>query len=607
MAEKSYTSAISDTPLLGDTIGENLDRTVRRFGDRVALVDVPAGRRLTYAELAAEVDALALGLLAAGITKGDRVGIWAPNCAEWTFTQYATAKIGAILVNINPAYRTSELEFVLNQSGTKLLVAAQRLKTSDYAAMIADVRPRCAGLEQVVLLGTDEWAALLDSGRGAGRGALDAIELSADDPINIQYTSGTTGFPKGATLSHHNILNNGYFVGELCNYTHEDKICIPVPFYHCFGMVMGNLAATSHGAAMVIPAPAFDPVATLEAVQAERCTSLYGVPTMFIAELAVPDFGRFDLSSLRTGIMAGSPCPVEVMKQVIDRMSMSEVSICYGMTETSPVSTQTRVDDSIERRVATVGRVGPHIEVKVVDPATGLTVPRGTPGELCTRGYSVMLGYWQQPDKTTEAIDAARWMHTGDLAVMDGDGYLSITGRIKDMVIRGGENIYPREVEEFLYTHPDILDAQVIGVPDAKYGEELMAWIRMRPGAAPLTPEALREFCQGKLAHYKIPRYVHITDEFPMTITGKVRKIEMRERSVEILNLTNSPASRPPPAKTPPPPSAPRLSPSCLASIICPIRRTTPSDTKTYFSAKAFGAYGMKILRREKCLRVRGA
>ena len=537
MAEKSYTSAVSEAPLLGDTIGENLDRTVRRFGDRVALVDVPAGRRLTYAELAAVVDALALGLLAAGITKGDRVGIWAPNCAEWTFTQYATAKIGAILVNINPAYRTSELEFVLNQSGTKLLVAAQRLKTSDYAAMIADVRPRCAGLEQVVLLGTDEWAALLDSGRGAGRGALDAIELSTDDPINIQYTSGTTGFPKGATLSHHNILNNGYFVGELCNYTHEDKICIPVPFYHCFGMVMGNLAATSHGAAMVIPAPAFDPVATLEAVQAERCTSLYGVPTMFIAELAVPDFGRFDLSSLRTGIMAGSPCPVEVMKQVIDRMSMSEVSICYGMTETSPVSTQTRVDDSIERRVATVGRVGPHIEVKVVDPATGLTVPRGTPGELCTRGYSVMLGYWRQPDKTAEAIDAARWMHTGDLAVMDGDGYLSITGRIKDMVIRGGENIYPREVEEFLYTHPDILDAQVIGVPDAKYGEELMAWIRMRPGAAPLTPEALRKFCQGKLAHYKIPRYVHITDEFPMTVTGKVRKIEMRERSVEILGL----------------------------------------------------------------------
>jgi fatty-acyl-CoA synthase len=537
MAEKSYTSAISDTPLLGDTIGENLDAAVRRFPDRPALVDVPAGRRWSYAELAADVDALALGLLAAGVTVGDRVGIWAPNCAEWVLTQYATAKIGAILVNINPAYRTSELEFVLNQSAARLLVAAQRLKTSDYAAMIAEVRPRCAALEQVVLLGTGEWDALLETGRRADRGALGAIELSADDPINIQYTSGTTGFPKGATLSHHNILNNGYFVGELCHYTHEDKICIPVPFYHCFGMVMGNLAATSHGAAMVIPAPSFDPVATLEAVQAERCTSLYGVPTMFIADLAVPDFGRFDLSSLRTGIMAGSPCPVEVMKQVIDRMGMSEVSICYGMTETSPVSTQTRVDDSIERRVATVGRAGPHIEVKVIDPATGRAVPRGTPGELCTRGYSVMLGYWRQLDKTAEVIDAARWMHTGDLAVMDDDGYLSITGRIKDMVIRGGENIYPREVEEFLYTHPDILDAQVIGVPDAKYGEELMAWVRMRPGATPLTADALREFCLGKLAHYKIPRYVHITDEFPMTVTGKVRKVEMRERSAEILNL----------------------------------------------------------------------
>ena len=537
MAEKSYTSAISDTPLLGDTIGENLDRTVSRFPDRPALVDVPAGRRWSYAELAADVDALALGLLAAGVSVGDRVGIWAPNCAEWVLTQYATAKIGAILVNINPAYRTSELEFVLNQSGARLLVAAQRLKTSDYAAMIDEVRPRCAAVEQVVLLGTGAWDALLETGRRADPAALAAIELSADDPINIQYTSGTTGFPKGATLSHHNILNNGYFVGELCHYTHEDKICIPVPFYHCFGMVMGNLAATSHGAAMVIPAPSFDPVATLEAVQAERCTSLYGVPTMFIAELAVPDFGRFDLSSLRTGIMAGSPCPVEVMKQVIDRMGMSEVSICYGMTETSPVSTQTRVDDSIERRVATVGRAGPHIEVKVIDPATGRAVPRGTPGELCTRGYSVMLGYWRQPDKTAEVIDAARWMHTGDLAVMDDDGYLSITGRIKDMVIRGGENIYPREVEEFLYTHPDILDAQVIGVPDAKYGEELMAWVRMRPGATPLTAEALREFCLGKLAHYKIPRYVYITDEFPMTVTGKVRKVEMRERSTEILNL----------------------------------------------------------------------
>jgi fatty-acyl-CoA synthase len=537
MAEKSYTSATSETPLLGDTIGENLNRTVARYPDQLALVDRPAGIRLSYAGLNAEVDALALGLLAAGIAKGDRVGIWAPNCAEWTLTQYATAKIGAILVNINPAYRTSELEFVLNQSGCRLLVAAQRLKTSDYAAMITEVRPNCPDLEQVVLLGTPEWQALLETGKKADRAMLDAIQLSADEPINIQYTSGTTGFPKGATLSHHNILNNGFFVGELCRYTAEDRICIPVPFYHCFGMVMGNLAATTHGAAMIIPAPSFDPVKTLEAVEQERCTSLYGVPTMFIAELAVDDFERFDLTSLRTGIMAGSPCPVEVMKQVIDRMGMSEVSICYGMTETSPVSTQTRHDDSVERRVATVGKVGPHLEVKVIDPATGLTAPRNTPGELCTRGYSVMLGYWRQTDKTAEVIDPARWMHTGDLAVMDDDGYLSITGRIKDMVIRGGENIYPREVEEFLYTHPDILDAQVIGVPDAKYGEELMAWVRLRPGAQPLTAEQLREFCRGKLAHYKIPRYLHLTDEFPMTVTGKIRKIEMREKSTEFLGL----------------------------------------------------------------------
>src|SRR6201993_3603701 len=539
-AALSYSSGESATPLLGDTIGGNFDATVLAFADREALVDRSdprAARRWTYAELAADVDALALGLLEMGIEKGDRVGIWAPNCAEWTLTQYATAKIGAILVNINPAYRTRELEFVLNQSGSTLLVAAERLKTSDYAAMITEVRPQCPELNAVVLLGSPEWRALLDRGRQLDRGVLDAIELDTDDPINIQYTSGTTGFPKGATLSHHNILNNGFFVGELCNYTEADRICIPVPFYHCFGMVMGNLAATSHGAAMIIPAPGFDPVKTLEAVQDEGCTSLYGVPTMFIAELAVPTIDEYDLSSLRTGIMAGSPCPVEVMKQVIDRMGMSEVSICYGMTETSPVSTQPRVDDSIERRVATVGRVGPHIEVKVIDPVTGLTVPRGTPGELCTRGYSVMLGYWRQQDKTNEVIDAARWMHTGDIAVMDDDGYLSITGRIKDMVIRGGENVYPREVEEFLYTHPDILDAQVIGVPDAKYGEELMAWIRMRPGATPLTAEAVREYAAGNLAHYKTPRYVHIADEFPMTVPGEVRKVEMRERSVEILGL----------------------------------------------------------------------
>jgi fatty-acyl-CoA synthase len=534
----SYSSAISDTPLLGDTIGANFDRTADRFGDRDALVDVGGGRRWTYAELRRDVDALALGLLRAGIGKGDRVGIWAPNCAEWTLTQYATAKIGAILVNINPAYRTRELEFVLNQSGIRLLIAATKLKASDYAAMAGQVRPRCPRLEDVVFLGSSLWDALLHDGGAEDRGALDAIALDPDDPINIQYTSGTTGFPKGATLSHHNILNNGFFVGELCGYTEADRICIPVPFYHCFGMVMGNLAATSHGAAMVIPAPAFDPVATLEAVQAQRCTSLYGVPTMFIAELAAPGFAGYDLSSLRTGIMAGSPCPVEVMKQVIDRMGMTEVSICYGMTETSPVSTQTRADDSIERRVSTVGRVGPHLEVKVIDAETGVTVARGTPGELCTRGYSVMLGYWDQPGKTAEVIDQARWMHTGDLAVMDDDGYLSITGRGKDMVIRGGENVYPREVEEFLYTHPDILDAQVIGVPDPRYGEELMAWIRMRAGAKVLTAAELRAFCEGRLAHYKIPRYVHVVDEFPMTVTGKVRKVEMREMAMDILGIT---------------------------------------------------------------------
>ncbi|KAA9149118.1 AMP-binding protein [Amycolatopsis acidicola] len=537
MREPSYASGASDVPLLGDTIGGDFARTVAAFGDRDALVECASGRRWTYAELSEVVDELALGLLELGIGKGDRVGIWAPNCAEWTFTQYATARIGAILVNINPSYRSHELEFVLNQAGIRLLVSAESFKTSDYAGMIEEVRPRCPRLEQVALIGGPVWNSLLENGKAADRAVLDEIVLSADDAINIQYTSGTTGFPKGATLSHHNILNNGFFVGELCHYTEADRICIPVPFYHCFGMVMGNLAATSHGSCMVIPAPGFDAGATLEAVATERCTSLYGVPTMFIAELSHPGFEGYDLSSLRTGIMAGSPCPVEVMKQVIERMGMAEVSICYGMTETSPVSTQTRADDSIERRVSTVGRVMPHLEVKVVDPETGLTAPRGEPGELCTRGYSVMLGYWEQPDKTAEAIDRARWMHTGDLAVMDAEGYVNITGRIKDMVIRGGENVYPREIEEFLYTHPDILDAQVIGVPDERYGEELMAWIRMREGKTPLTAEAVREFCTGKLAHYKIPRYVHIVDEFPMTVTGKIRKVEMRQQAVSLLGL----------------------------------------------------------------------
>ncbi|MFE5772835.1 AMP-binding protein [Streptomyces sp. NPDC056485] len=537
----SYASGVFEVPLLGDTIGENLDRTVRRFPDRDALVDLAAGRRWTYAEFAADVDALALGLLDLGIAKGDRVGIWAPNRAEWTLVQYATAKIGAILVTVNPAYRSHEVEYVLRQAGIRLLVAAERFKSSDYAGMIEEVAPRCSDLEFTVLLEGPRWTSLLERGRAGDPADLvrAAAELSADDPVNIQYTSGTTGFPKGATLSHHNILNNGFFVGELCHYTEQDRVCIPVPFYHCFGMVMGNLACTSHGAAMVIPAQAFDPQATLAAVEAESCTSLYGVPTMFIAELAAPGFDAYDLSSLRTGIMAGSPCPVEVMKEVIDRMGMREVSICYGMTETSPVSTQTRADDSVERRVSTVGRVGPHLEVKVVDPGSGRTVRRGEPGELCTRGYSVMLGYWGEPERTAEAVDAARWMHTGDLAVMDGDGYLSITGRIKDMVIRGGENVYPREIEEFLHGHPDVLDVQVIGVPDTKYGEELMAWVRMREGAPPLTAEAVRAYCDGRLAHFKIPRYVHVVDEFPMTVTGKVRKVEMRETAARLLGLSS--------------------------------------------------------------------
>jgi fatty-acyl-CoA synthase len=545
-AVPAYASGTSEVPLLGDTIGDNLDRTVAVFADRDAMVDVAAGRRWSYRELNAEVDALALGLAGAGLVKGDRVGVWSPNRGEWTLVQYATAKLGVVLVNINPSYRTHELRFVLNQAGVRLLVAAPGFKGADYGAMIDQVRAECPGLERVVLFDTPEWDALARTHLGADPAPVRAAQarLSPDEPINIQYTSGTTGFPKGATLSHHNILNNGYFVGELCGYTEEDRVCIPVPFYHCFGMVMGNLAATSHGSAMVIPAPGFDPRATLAAVAAERCTSLYGVPTMFIAELSEPSFGEHDLSSLRTGIMAGSPCPVEVMKQVIARMGMDEVQIAYGMTETSPVSTQTRADDSVERRVSTVGRVHPHLEVKVVDPETGLTVARGEPGELCTRGYSVMLGYWEQPDKTAEAIDAARWMHTGDLAVMDDAGYLNITGRIKDLVIRGGENVYPREIEEFLYTHPDVLDAQVIGVPDERYGEELCAWVRMREGREPLTAEALREWAGSRLARYKIPRYVQVVDEFPMTVTGKVRKVEMRERSVELLGLGSAAAVR---------------------------------------------------------------
>lgn len=534
----SQTAGSAEVPLLETTIGADLAATVARVPDAEALVECATGRRWTYRELAADVEVVARGLASLGIEKGDRVGIWAPNCAEWTLVQYATARLGVVLVNVNPAYRAHELGYVVGQSGMRAIVAVPELKGSSFAAMIDEVRPDHPTLTDVLLIGSPSWEGLLDAGRASDLD-VDAVEATLDptDPINIQYTSGTTGFPKGATLSHRNILNNGFAVGELLHYTSDDRIAIPVPFYHCFGMVMGNLAATSHGATMVVPAPMFDPAATLRAAAEERCTSLYGVPTMFIAMLADPSFDDHDLSALRTGIMAGSPCPVEVMKQVIERMGAEEVSICYGMTETSPVSTQTRTDDSIERRVSTVGRVHPNLETKVVDPATGEVVPRDTAGELCTRGYSVMIGYWQEPEKTAEAIDADGWMHTGDLAVMDDDGYLSITGRIKDMVIRGGENIYPREIEEFLITHPDVLDAQVVGVPDARYGEELMAWLRMRDGAEPLTVEAVRDFCTGRLAHYKVPRYVHVVEEFPMTVTGKVRKVQMREDARALLGL----------------------------------------------------------------------
>jgi fatty-acyl-CoA synthase len=513
----SYSHGTARHPLLGETIGANLRRIAATFPGH---------------------EALARGLMATGLKAGDRVGIWAPNCAEWVLVQYATAKAGIILVNINPAYRSHELSYALRQSGVRLLISAEAFKSSDYRGMVDEVRNGIEELEQVIYLGSADWGALFAAGR---RGAADPLAereatLSFDDPINIQYTSGTTGFPKGATLSHHNILNNGFFIGEGCRYTERDRVCIPVPFYHCFGMVLGNLAATTHGAAIVIPAPGFDPAATLRAVAAEQCTALYGVPTMFIAEFAQPDFAAYDLSSLRTGIMAGSPCPVEVMKRVVSEMHMTEVTICYGMTETSPVSAQTRADDDMERRVSTVGRVHPHVEVKVINPETGLVVPRGETGEMCTRGYSVMLGYWNDPAQTSGVIDEARWMHTGDLAVMDEAGYLSIAGRIKDMIIRGGENVYPREVEEFLYGHPAIEDVQVIGVPDARYGEELCAWVRLRPGQD-LTEQDLRAYCTGKIAHFKIPRYLRITGDFPMTVTGKVQKFKMREVSIAELGL----------------------------------------------------------------------
>ena len=540
----SIAAGPTGTPLLEQTIGANLEATVDRFPDREALVVVHQGVRQTWAEFDATINEVAKGLMGIGIQAGDRVGMWSPNFAEWTYVQYATAKIGAIQVNINPAYRVNELQYALDQSGCRLLVTRSEYLTSGYRDMVDEVAPALRDLENVIYFDTDDWSELIDAGRSVSDDdlAARAESLDARDPINIQYTSGTTGRPKGATLSHRSILNNARFVGDACAYTEEDRVCIPIPFYHCFGMVMGNLACSVFGATMVVPSPTFDPEAVLRALQDERCTSLYGVPTMFVAQLGHPGLADFDLSSMRTGIMAGSPCPTEVMRRVIDDMGMSEVTIAYGMTETSPVSTQTSTDDSVEHRVSTVGRVLPHVESKIVDPDTGELVPRGEGGEYCTRGYHVMLGYWNDPEKTADAIDADGWMHSGDLATMDDDGYVNIVGRIKDMIIRGGENIYPREIEEFLYSHPAIADAQVIGVPDEKYGEELMAWVQLAPSGE-LTEDDLRDFCRDKIAYFKVPRYIKFVSEFPMTVTGKVRKVEMRDKSIAELGLDASAAT----------------------------------------------------------------
>ncbi|MBE4719109.1 AMP-binding protein [Pseudarthrobacter sp. AB1] len=557
---RAYTAGDTDVPLLEETIGQNFERVMARFPFHDALIEaapVPGAdaRRWSYTKMNDDVDRLARALLASGVAKGDRVGIWSPNCAEWTLLQYATAKAGAILVNVNPAYRSHELEFVVQQNGMRMLVTAPTDRNSDYVGMARQALAGCPDLRELVFLpdyGVDgldagdpqsegelTYAELLKRADAVGHSGLKArmAELGPHDPINLQYTSGTTGFPKGATLTHHNILNNGYSIGELLGYTEHDRVVIPVPFYHCFGMVIGNLAALSHGAATIIPGRGFTPAAALEAVQDFGGTSLYGVPTMFIAELALPDFASYDLATLRTGVMAGSVCPIDVMNRVISEMHMVDVAICYGMTETSPVSTMTRNGDTPQQRTETVGRTMPRLESQIVDPGTGEVLERGRIGELCTRGYAVMQGYWDQPDKTAEAIDADGWMHTGDLARMDDGGYVVIEGRIKDMVIRGGENIYPREIEEFLYSHPSIQDVQVIGVPDAEYGEELMACIILAPGTEPLDVEAVAEFCRGKLAHFKIPRYVDVRESFPMTVSGKIRKVEMREEAVARLGL----------------------------------------------------------------------
>ena len=542
---RSYVHGPSHIPLLGETIGECLDRITVACGERDALISCHQRVRYTYSELHREAERIACGLLALGVEPGDRVGIWSPNCAEWLIAQYALAKVGAMTVNINPAYRLRELEYALQQSGVSILIAARRFRDGDYVAMLNELAPKLPSLRTVVYLGPDReqggitWHELAVQGESVRESRLREREsaLQFDDSINIQYTSGTTGAPKGATLSHHSILNNGFFVGERLRYTTNDRICLPVPFYHCFGCVLGSLAALTHGSAIVLPAESFDAEACLRAVQEERCTSLYGVPTMFIAQLEHPAFSRYRIDSLRTGIMAGAPCPIDVMRQVTERMHMPEVTICYGMTETSPVSFQSSADDPLEARVATVGTVHPHIECKIVDPRTGAAVPRGEPGELCTRGYSVMLGYWNDPEATALAIDSARWMHTGDLAAMREDGYVNIVGRLKDMVIRGGENIYPREIEEFLHAHPKISDVQVIGVPDSKYGEEVCAWIRLREGET-ATQEEIRDYCRGQIATYKIPRYIRFTTEFPMTVTGKIQKFRLREKMIQELGLT---------------------------------------------------------------------
>lgn len=556
----SYVSGISSQPLLGKTIGDLFDDIAMRFPDNDALIVHHQQIRYSYLQFKNVVDQCAKAFLALGVRKGERVGIWSPNRYEWTVTQFATAKIGAILVNINPSYRLHELEYALNQSGCSVLVTSDQFKTANFTEMLFSLAPELVSCEvgrlraekvpqlhTVIRLGADtkpgmwRWDDFMMQAEKTTSDELKARQqnLTFDEPINIQYTSGTTGFPKGATLSHHNILNNGFFVAEIMRFTENDRLVIPVPLYHCFGMVMGNLGCVTHGATMIYPSEGFEPTAVLEAVQRDKATGIFGVPTMFIAELDLPNFDQYDLTSLRTGIMAGSPCPVEVMKKVQNLMHVTEMEIAYGMTETSPVSTQTRVGTPLEKQVGTVGQVHPHLEVKIIDPETGLVVPRGETGEFCTRGYSVMLGYWNNETATRAAIDNARWMHTGDLATMDEEGYLKIVGRIKDMIIRGGENIYPREIEEFLYTHPHISDVQVIGLPDAKYGEAVMAWIRLKEGAT-VSLADIQQFCHGQIAHYKIPQYIRISDSFPMTVTGKIRKVEMREISIKELGLDDA-------------------------------------------------------------------